>query len=160
MITNIVEKKYKYKNPLATLIVDEVTIGVSQNGRRSLSAAEIERLSRLAAIQYFQDNYKRALTDEEFSISPAETIAIMAFLKVNQTEFGILIGCKKAKISKIISGKQEISRPQALLVLERLGMEIGRPGSIRKIIGDKDTIVKEAMADVTDKLNKIRYDVD
>ncbi|MBP9709273.1 MAG: helix-turn-helix domain-containing protein [Oligoflexales bacterium] len=158
MITNIVEKNYKYKHPLATLIVDEVTIGVSQNGRRSLSAAEVERLSGLAAFQYFQDNYRRALNNEEFTISPAEAIAIMAFLKVNQTEFGILIGCKKAKISKILRGKQPISRPQALLVLERLGMEIGRPGSIRKIIGDKDTIVKEAMADVTDKLNKIRFD--
>ena len=157
MIKNIVEENYQYMHPFGTLTVDQVTIGVLEDGRRSLSVAEIERLSRLAAIKYLQENYKRALTDSEFALTPKIVMTIMAYLKVNQTEFGILIGCQKAKISKILRGKQVISRSQALLALERLGMEVGRPGAIRKMIGDKEIIVEEPKAEVTEKLNKIRY---
>lgn len=157
MIKRIRENNYEYKHPLGTIVVDEVEVGVSEKGRRTFSAEEIDRLSRLAVLNFLKLNYRRSIKDLEFTLSPKVVRAIMAFLKVNQIEFGELVGCQKSKISKILRSEQKISKSQALLALERLAMELARPGSTRKILGDMEVEVKEADEKLVKQLDEMRF---
>ncbi len=157
MIKRILEKNYQYKHPLGTVVVTEVEVGVSKKGRRSLSVAEIDRLSRFAVLNFLKTNYVRSIKDTEFTLSAAAVRAIIAFLGVNQVEFSQLIGCQKAKVSKILRSEQQISKSQALLAMERLAMELARPGATRKLLGDENIEVREADAGIVEELDRLRF---
>ena len=157
MIKRVKETNYEYKHPLGAIVVDEVEIGVSEKGRRSLSASEIDRLSRLAVLNFLKVNYKKGIKDSEFTLIPSAVRAIIAFLGVNQIEFGQLVGCQKSKVSKILRSEQQISKSQALLAMERLVMELARPGSTRKLLGDEDIEVRDADEALVKQLNEIRF---
>ena len=157
MIKRVKENNYEYKHPLGTIIVDEVEIGVSVKGRRSLSVSEIERLNRLAILKFLKENYKKAIKDSDFTLAPKAVRAIIVFLRVNQLEFGQLVGCQKSKISKILCAEQPISKSQALLAMERLSMELARPGSTKRLLGYDDVEVREADKELLAQLNDLRF---
>ena len=159
MIDRIKEKNYCYKHSLATITVDGVEVGISKSGRRTMSANEINRLSRLAALMFLRENYKRSILDSSFYLTAKQVRAIIAILNVNQSEFGLLVGCGKAKVSKILSkdDPQVMSRSQSILALERLGQELTRAGSIRKLIGDEEFEVKEVDQEVAEEISSLRY---
>ena len=157
MIKRVRETNYEFKHPLGSVVVDEVEVGVSEKGRRSLSASEIDRLSRLAVLNFLKRNYRNAIKDSNFSITSGAVRAIIAFLGVNQYEFGQLVGCQKSKVSKILHAEQQISKSQALLALERLAMELARPGSTRNLLGDAGVEVGDADEAVVRQLNEMRF---
>lgn len=157
MIKRERERNYKFAHPLATIVVEEVEVGVSERGRRTISASEISRMSRLAALEFLKRNYRMSLKDAEFTLTSRVVRAIMAVLGVNQTEFGELIGCQKSKVSKILRDEQMISKPQALLALERLALELARPGSVRKMLGDEQPEVVEVDESMVRELNNLRF---
>jgi|GEM_PF-3578638 len=157
MINRVKERLYRYKHALGSIVVDEVEIGVSAKGRRSLSAAEIDRLSRLVVLSYLKANYRKAIEATEYTLTASEVRAVVAFLGVNQSEFGQLVGCQKSKVSKILRSEQQISKSQALLTLERLAMELARPGSTRKLLGDESITVRDADDSLVRELNQMRY---
>lgn len=157
MIKKIKERGYLFRNPFGDIVVDEVEIGVSESGRRSLSATEIDRLTRIAAAEFVKLNYRKSISDPEFGLSPKVVRAIMICLRVNQEEFGNLVGCQKSKISKILRGEQAISKSQALLAVERLCQELARPGAIRNMLGDQDSKVSEPDLEKVAEINEARY---
>ena len=157
MIKRIIEKNYEFKHPLGKIVVAQVQLGVTANGRRSLSSVEIDRLSRLAVLNFLKTNYKRSIKDSEFTLTAAAVRSIIVFLCVNQLEFGQLIGCQKSKVSKILRAEQPISKSQALLAMERLLMELQRPGSTRKLLGDESIEVSEADETLVRELDELRY---
>lgn len=157
MIKRERERNYKFAHPLATIVVEEVEVGVSERGRRTISASEISRMSRLAALEFLKRNYRMSLKDAEFTLTSRVVRGIMAVLGVNQTEFGELIGCQKSKVSKILRDEQMISKPQALLALERLALELARPGSVRKMLGDEQPEVVEVDESMVRELNNLRF---
>lgn len=157
MIKHIKERNFEFKHPLATIVAEEVEIGISDSGRRSISATEIERLSRLAALAFIDKHYRSSLEKKNFTISSKRVLAIMTYLKVNQSEFAKLIGCQKAKMSKILKEEQTISKPQAMLAIERLALEIARPGAIRNILGDDSAPVGATEDWIKEKINGARF---
>ncbi len=157
MIKRIKEKNIEFKHPLATIVAEEVEIGISDSGRRSISATEIERLSRLAALAFIDKHYRSSLEKKNFTISSKRVMAILTYLKVNQSEFAKLIGCQKAKMSKILKEEQTISKPQAMLAIERLGLEIARPGAIRNMLGDESATVGISEDWIKEKINDARF---
>lgn len=126
MITRIKQNSYQYKHPLGSIVVDEVEIGVSENGLRSLPAHEIDRLNRLVVLNFLRENYSKSIIEEEFTLSSSAVRAIMIFLGVNQIEFGHLVGCPNSAVSKILRSENQISKSQAQLAIERLAMELDR----------------------------------
>ncbi len=94
--------------------------------------SEVERLTRLVVWNFLKLNYKKALEDTYFTLSPVAVRAIINFLGVNQSDFAKLIGCQKSKISKILHGDQVISKSQVLLAMERLMMEFARVQDLLK----------------------------
>jgi len=157
MIKRIKQDNYQYKHPLGSIVVDQVEVGISEQGRRSLPAHEIERLNRLVVLNFLRENYKKSITDEEFTLSTSSVRSIMVFLGVNQTEFGHLIGCQKSKVSKILRSEQQISKPQAQLAIERMAMELARPGATRKLLGDEGVCLGSTDESILKALNEIRY---
>jgi hypothetical protein len=157
MIRRIKERNYEYKHPLGAIVVAQVELGVSEKGRRSLAASEVDRLSRLVVLNFLKTHYKNAIKNSSFTLSNSDVRAIMAFLGVNQVEFGQLVGCQKSKVSKILRSEQPISKSQALLALERLAMELARPGSTRRLLGDEEIEVKHADESLVKELNQIRF---
>lgn len=157
MIRRIKEREYLFKSPFGDIVAKDVEMGVSEAGRRSLSATEIDRLTRMAAAAFVKLNYRRSISDPEFVISAKVVRAIMTCLRVNQEEFGNLLGCQKSKISKILRGEQKISKSQALLAVERLCQELARPGAIRNMLGDVESKVSAPDAQKVQAINEARY---
>lgn len=157
MMKRIKENNYKYKHPLGTIIVDCVEVGISKKGRRSLHASEMDRLNRLAVFDFLKKHYRKSIMDSDFKLSSKVVRAVMAFLKVNQVEFGYLVGCQKSKVSKVLRSEQAMSKSQSLLVLERLMLELERPGSTRKLLGDEEVDVKVADKNLMDQIDKMRF---
>jgi len=157
MIKRIKEHEYLFKNPFGDILVEDVEVGVSQGGRLSLSAPEIDRLTRMAAAAFVKLNYRRSISDPDFALSSTVVRAIMVCLRVNQEEFGNLVGCQKSKVSKILRGEQKISKSQALLAVERLCQELARPGAIRNMLGDFESKVSDPDLKKVQEINEARY---
>ncbi len=157
MIKRIKEREYLFKNPFGDVVVEDVDFGVSENGRRSLSSTEIDRLTRVAAAEFVKLNYRRSISDPDFAIPAKVVRAIMVCLRVNQEEFGNLLGCQKSKVSKILRGDQKISKSQALLAVERLCQELARPGAIRNMLGDVESKVSDPDLKKVQEINEARY---
>ena len=134
-------KHFELLRDCSKIVVDDVEVGISEKGRRSLAASEIHRLNRLAVLSFLKLNYRKAIQDTDFTLSASKVRAIIVFLNVNQMEFGLLVGCQKSKVSKILRSEQEISKSQSLLALERLAMELAQAGSTRKLLGDESVQV-------------------
>ena len=150
-----IREQYTFKHPLGT-ITTEAEVGISEKGRRSLSASELDRLSRMAAFEFLKKNYHRSIEDGDFILSAEEVRAIISILRVeNLDEFGKLIGCQKSKVSKILNREQDISKAQAQLAVERLAMELARPGSVRRILGDSGTVQYDEK--MTADVSRVRY---
>jgi hypothetical protein len=157
MIKRIKEHGYLFKNPFGDIVVAEVEVGLTEGGRRSLSAAEIDRLTRMAGAEFVKSIYRQAITDPDFSISARVVRAIMACLRVNQEEFGNLVGCQKSKVSKILRSEQKMSKSQDLLSEERLCQELARPGAIRNMLGDVESKVSDPDPKKVQEINEARY---
>ncbi len=157
MIRRIKEKNYKFKHPLGTVVVSEVEMGVSENGRKSLSASEVDRLVKIVALEFLKLNYRKSLERPDFTLSSSEVRAIMNFLNVNGSEFGTLIGCQKSKVSKILRGEQKISISQALLALERLALELVRRGAVRSLLGDAEVQMSEPDKKIVNEIYRLRF---
>jgi transcriptional regulator with XRE-family HTH domain len=157
MIKRVKISDYEFKSAFGTIVVPQVILGVSESGRRSIPEDELSRLSRLAALNFLKKNYIKAVEQSDYILPATIVRAIMVFLHVNQSEFAKLIGCQKAKVSKILANDQEISKSQTLLALERLATELARPGAIRKILGHHDEQVLAPDDEITKQLNLIRF---
>lgn len=158
MIKRIKEKNYKFSHPLGNIVVGEVEVGISEKGRRSLAATEIDRLMKIVVLEFLKKNYRKALSRPDFTLSANQVKAIINFLNINGTEFGLLIGCQKSKVSKILRGVQKISTSQALLALERLALELVRPGAIRLLLGDTNVTIGEPDERIVLEINRMRFD--
>jgi hypothetical protein len=124
IITRIKQDHYEYKHPLGSIVVDQVEIGVSENGRRSLPAHEIDRLNLMVVLNFLRENCNKSIMDDEFTLSPSTVRAIIVFLGMNQFEYGHLVGCQKSEVSKILRSAKQISKSQAQLAIKRLAMEV------------------------------------
>jgi hypothetical protein len=56
-----------------------------------------------------------------------------------------------------LHAEQKILKSQAILALERLAMELARPGFTRNLIGDENVEVQEGDEDVSKQLNDMRF---
>jgi hypothetical protein len=155
-------KKYKYKSALGEMEFENVPVSVPDDWKENqdiakadyaVSAAEILRMERALALEFFKSAYRMILLGQR-SIAPAELKAIQDILGVNRTEFGKLLGLHKASITNLFKGKA-MSPTLANLIMERLGMELGRPGSARALLCGGQLPTEEDAA--AQAISKARY---
>jgi hypothetical protein len=98
----------------------------------SVPVAELKRMERELALAFFSSSY-RAIMKGERTISVNELKGIQDILDVNRSEFGKLLGLHKGSVTNLFKGKA-MKSTLCLLIMERLGMELGRPGSARHML--------------------------
>ena len=100
-----------------------------------LSDKEIERLTRLAAQRFLDENAADVLRGTR-KFTSQEVNAAKSFFKVSGAELGDLIGLDKSSISRILSGAhaQELQKDNAMLLLERLKDELEHPGKCKILL--------------------------
>ena len=76
-------------------------------------------------------------------------------MNLNNKEFSAILGVDKASFSNILK-RDKMSRSVGLLIIERLGMELSRPGSARCLIDSKSELGK-SNAKIAKQINEIRY---
>lgn len=104
-----------------------------------MDGAEIKRMSRLSAEEFVRVHYK-AVTMGQESLSPVQIKKIINFIGLTYEETGALLGgMSKGTIANYVNGVRKAEGPSAALLMERLSLELVRPGSLKAILGNAKT---------------------
>ena len=158
---------YRYQSVFGEMVFDEIIVQIPDNvdPRKikkadalegidySLSVSEIRKMERELALSYFSKFYRVIMLGER-TISVEELKGIQNILDVSRSELGKLIGLHKGSVTNIFKGKA-MKASLCILIMERLGMELGRPGSARHMLdgGNPEAQVPEARK----VINQARY---
>jgi len=158
---------YRYQSVFGEMVFDEISVQIPDTCdprkiRRadalegidySLSVSEIKKMERDLALSYFSKCYRVIMLGER-TISVEELKGIQDILNVNRSEFGKLLGLHKGSVTNLFKGKA-MKPSLCILIMERLGMELGRPGSARHMLdgGNPEAQVPEARKII----NQTRY---
>lgn len=158
---------YKYQSVFGEMVFNEIVVQIPDDcdPRKirkadaldgidySLSVAEITKMERDLALAYFSKYYHAIMLGER-TISVDELKGIQDILHVNRSELGRLLGLHKGSVTNLFKGKS-MKPSLCILIMERLGMELGRPGSARHMLdgGNPEAQVPEARKII----NQTRY---
>jgi hypothetical protein len=143
---NLIVKGFEYTNVFGKKVFDSVKIlvpndcrlqGVAsfesiQNLDYSIPVDEIKHMERALALDFFARAY-RPIWDNERTISVDELRGIQDVLEVNRSELGKLLGLHKGSVTNLFKGKG-MKSSLCMLIMERLGLELARPGSARHML--------------------------
>lgn len=106
-----------------------------------LTGTDIERFSRAIALGFIEKNY-RAVLFKEKSLTSKELKAIQEILGVKSNQFATILGLDKGSLSNILRDNREMQHSTQILVMERLGLELSRPGSIKAMLENSQSEIK------------------
>ncbi len=122
----------------------------------SIPAAEIKRMERALALDFFARTYRAILKDER-TLSVDELRGIQDVLGVNRSELGKLLGLHKGSVTNLFKGKA-MKASLCILIMERLGMELGQAGSARLLLDGSGTLQEEYAAQRV--IHRVRFEHD
>jgi DNA-binding transcriptional regulator YiaG len=149
----IVIDKLPYKTPLGEgtfrteVMIDDADLNKYRAGQDinhldyGLTGTDIERFSRAIALDFIEKNY-RAVLFKEKSLTSKELKAIQEILGVKSNQFATILGLDKGSLSNILRENREMQHSTQILVMERLGLELSRPGSIKAMLEDSQGEIK------------------
>jgi DNA-binding transcriptional regulator YiaG len=120
-----------------------------------LSGSDIERLSRSIALSFIEKNYRPVLFKEK-SLTSSELKAIKEILGLKSNQFATVLGLDKGSFSNILSDNREMQHPTQILVMERLGLELSRPGSVKAILEEYPSELKVDLV-AKEVIEKVRF---
>lgn len=140
-LKSIVAKKIKFASAFGKATFHNVPVLVSKDAAAKdfdptkdeyLLGADIGlEMERQLASQWFKNFFSTPDKVAKRRVHREEVYAIMQLLGVNATSFAKLIGITKGQISKILSGKQDLSLPAAICCIALLSFELQDPGSVK-----------------------------
>ena len=142
----IILKKFKYQSVFGEKTFEQVSLRIPPqlNNRKirsiddlegkeyNIPASELKRMERDLALDFFSKHYLSILNGER-TIFVDELKGIQDILEVNRSEFGKLLGLHKGSVTNLFKGKS-MKSTLSILIMERLGMELARPGSARNML--------------------------
>jgi hypothetical protein len=156
-----------YKNELGEIILKKVAVSLDEsdyekfkNGSKiedldyGLYGETIEGAEKQIAKSFFKKMY-RPIMNGDISLSSNEISAIQNFLGLNNVEFSLLLGIDKASLTNIYK-REKLSRSVCLLIIERLGMELSRKGSAKKIV-DHSAPLFNLDREIVHEINEVRF---
>lgn len=121
-----------------------------------MDGAEINRISRLSAEEFVRMRYK-AVTMGHETLSSLQIKKIIDFLGLTYEETGALLGgMSKGTIANYVNGVRKAEGPSSALLIERLSLELVRPGSLKAMLGKEKTIPESPNSFQID-MEKARY---
>lgn len=158
---------FKYANVFGELTFNDVSIHIpdeidQRKIRRaaslegidySIPVSEIKRMERSLALHFFKRTYREIFHGER-TLSIDELKGVQEILEVNRSDLGKLLGIHKGSVTNLFKGKA-MKSTLCILIMERLGMELARPGSARHMLegGEPEGRVPEA----SKVINATRY---
>ncbi|MBL7663522.1 MAG: SocA family protein [Bacteriovoracaceae bacterium] len=143
MFKTLIVEKFLYKGLLGEFVAHDVNIlipeelkGVTKSNfnpkkhEHFLSSFEVARLSRELAQIFWVENNKRITVDRKVFTS-SELNKIRAFLNVNNTELGQLLGLDKSQVSRLMNENSGITSSISILIFSYLKKEIEEMGYCR-----------------------------
>ncbi len=117
-----------------------------------------ERL-RLEAVEFIERHYRDALNGA-FDLDAQVLRDMCELLGLNQSQFALILGIDKGSLSNVINRRRRMMRSTQLLMLERLAMELARPGSALCLIqGGRPEICREDMRLLIENIRfNLRFD--
>ena len=130
--------------------------GWSEDLDWGMDGSEIQRISRLSAEEFVRVHY-RAITMGKETLSSIQIKKIIDFLGLTYEETGALLGgLSKGTISNYVKGIRKAEGASSALMMERLSLELVRPGSLKSMLG-KEIIVPESPNSFQNDMEEIRY---
>ncbi|MES2614683.1 MAG: hypothetical protein V4591_04630 [Bdellovibrionota bacterium] len=160
-------KKYLYKGDLAEIDTDIEFILSDEDFEKynnsvciaeldaRISANWIEILEKRAAFEYFRQNYTKAF-EGKYQPQAWEIRSIISLWSVSRTQAASCLGIDKTTLSNQISGKRNMERSTAFLLLERLGQELSRPGAVKAMV-DTDSPKPSHSTQFEERIEQLRY---
>ena len=138
-------EKLSYRNPFGSMelvnvdvFLDEEDISKLNHGVSieeldyGLPGATIRLAERSLAINFFTEKY-RAVISGEYALSTDEIRAIQTYLNLNNKEFSRLLFITEGALTNIYKRKKSQNNVGGI-ALERLAMELVRPGSAKQLL--------------------------
>lgn len=161
-------KNLFYSNALGKVLLKNIPVTLEEDDYRrfkdgtsideldyGLGADVIVRGEKEIAKDFYKRMYRAVLNDKQVVLSIGEIQAIQTFLRLNNAEFAQLIGINKASLTNIYK-RGKLSKPVELLIVERLGMELSRPGSAKSMAKPSESLPTEDLA-VTEEISDVRF---
>jgi DNA-binding transcriptional regulator YiaG len=121
-----------------------------------MDGAEIARLSRLSAEEFVRMHYK-AVTMGQETLNSMQIKKIIDFLGLTYEEIGVLLGgMSKGTIANYVNGVRKAEGPSSALLMERLSLELVRPGALKAMLGKEKTF-PESPNYFQIEMDKVRY---
>lgn len=121
-----------------------------------MDGAEINRISRLSTEEFVRVRYKSVTMGQE-TLSSLQIKKIIDFLGLTYEETGALLGgMSKGTIANYVNGVRKAEGPSAALLMERLSLELIRPGSLKSMLGKEKTF-PESPNSFQNDMEKVRY---
>jgi hypothetical protein len=121
-----------------------------------MDRSEIARVSRLSAEEFVRVHFT-AVTMGYETLSPYQIKKIIEFLSLTYEETGALLGgMSKGTIANYVNGVRKAEVPSSALLMERLSLELARPGSLKAMLGKEKTI-PESQNSFQKEIEKFRY---
>ncbi len=121
-----------------------------------MDGAEIARLSRLSTEEFVRVHYKTVTMGQE-TLSSTQIKKIIDFLGLTYEEMGALLGgMSKGTIANYVNGVRKAEGPSSSLLMERLSLELVRPGSLKAMLGKEKTF-PESPNSFQNDMEKVRY---
>lgn len=147
MLREVQVEKFRYKSllgeieaPAKIMLDDESFHRFKKEGHPvdeldyGLTDESIVDLERRAAFAFFQENFSEILAGDR--LLAGEVIkGIVEIFGVTRSDTAKLLGISKGQLSHLINNDRKISHTVSLLLMERLGMELARPGSSKALLG-------------------------
>lgn len=161
---------FEYKNSLGSVTLKNMEISLETEAYEKykdgfdlevldygLSGRVIEKAESQIAVKFFKTRYREILNDK-YQLKVEELVAIQDLMGLNNIEFATILGVDKGSYSNIIK-RGKMSHPVGLLAIERLGMELSRPGSAKRLV-DRKASLSKADGKISKEINEIRYGPD
>lgn len=121
-----------------------------------MDGAEIARLSRLSTEEFVRVHYKTVTLGQE-TLSSIQIKKIIGFLGLTYEEMGALLGgMSKGTIANYVNGVRKAEGPSSSLLMERLSLELVRPGSLKAMLGKEKTF-PESQNSFQNDMEKVLY---
>ena len=130
--------------------------GWSESLDWGMDGVEIARLSQMSAEEFVRVHYKAVTLGQE-TLIPLQIKKIIDFLGLTYEETGVLLGgMSKGTIANYVNGVRKAEGPSSALLMERLSLELVRPGSLKSMLG-KEKIFPESPNSFQYDMEKVRF---
>lgn len=158
-------KTLEYRNDLGTVILRNIVVDIEQDQidllkdgsliedlDYGLNGKDILDAERAVALNFFKTNYQNILAGVH-ELDKNQIKAIQNYLGLNGLQFAKVIGLDRGSLTNVYK-RNSCSHPVQILIIERLGMELGRTGAAKALYNAMCKQSNEGLSEPNEKIGE------